>query len=257
MKPAALCSLLLLFAAVAPAHAITGPSDKFLALPCRPTVACTADIVGPGMFEIEAGYNLRRGPDGTTHTTPFLLKYTVFPWLQLQAGGNGLLRNSMGSDFDDVYAGVKLHLRDQEDLMPSFAVSAMLGIPTGPSADDHPNRTMNGYFNFLVTKEKGIVHGDFNLGVNLYNLEAAARAQVWGALALSVALPRQFTIMGELWGMSEAQPSVSRDAGFLFALAYAPKSYLIFDIGGDAGLIRDVRSISFFVGMTIIPLSTH
>jgi hypothetical protein len=34
--------------------------DDRKALPCRPTIACTADIVPPGTFELEAGYLFRK-----------------------------------------------------------------------------------------------------------------------------------------------------------------------------------------------------
>lgn len=247
--------LLLVLSAPRPTRAASWPDDRFIALPCRPTVACTADIVGVGMFEVEAGYLLRRGAEGASHATPFLLKYTVFPWLQLQAGGNGLLRSAGSSEFDDVLAGVKLHLRDQDEALPSIAVSAFLGVPTGPDGEER-RRTTNGLFALYVTREKGIVHGDLNLGVNLYQLAGPPSLQIWGALAVSVALPHQFTLMGELWGQSDAQPAAGRDAGFLFALAYAPRPYLIFDVGGDAGLLRDVRAVSFFAGLTAIPFST-
>ena len=42
------------------------------------------------------------------------------------------------------------------------------------------------------------------------------------------------------------------DAGILGAVAYAPKPWLVFDLGGDAGLDQRSRSFSLFAGMTAI-----
>ena len=59
-------------------------------LPCRPTISCTADLVPPGSFEIEAGYYARRVPPaGYVHDQPLLAKLTLFPWIQAQLGMNG------------------------------------------------------------------------------------------------------------------------------------------------------------------------
>src|SRR5213593_3171815 len=86
------CATLVLSVA-APLRAAGWPEgDRYRALPCRPSVSCTADLVPPGTLEIEAGYLGRRvPPGGFIHAEPILFKLTTFEWLQLQLGGNGKL----------------------------------------------------------------------------------------------------------------------------------------------------------------------
>ena len=73
-------------APIAPMQAATLPDGTFHALPCRPSIACTADIVPTGMVELEVGYLFRKAPDGLQHQTPFLLKLTLADWVQAQVG---------------------------------------------------------------------------------------------------------------------------------------------------------------------------
>ena len=79
-----------LLAASATAHADGWPDDRDRVLPCRPTIACTAELVPPGTFEVEAGYLYRRSGTGATQrSSPFLLKLTLAAWAQVQVGSNG------------------------------------------------------------------------------------------------------------------------------------------------------------------------
>jgi hypothetical protein len=66
------------------------PGDEDHALPCRPTIACTADFIPPGGVEVELGYLLRRLAGGVLqHSTPVLVKLTLAEWVQLQVATNG------------------------------------------------------------------------------------------------------------------------------------------------------------------------
>jgi hypothetical protein len=98
------------------ADAADPPGDT-QTLPCRPTIACTADFVPTGVFEVEAGSLFRRlGVTGRQWTFPFLAKLTLTPWFQLQVGSNGysVVRGDVPAQFlDDTQVGGKFHLVDQ------------------------------------------------------------------------------------------------------------------------------------------------
>src|SRR5262249_36227692 len=64
-------------------------ADSLRAVPCRPTVACTADLAAPGVVELETGYTGRLVNGTWQAGVPFLLKTTVVEWLQVQVGGSG------------------------------------------------------------------------------------------------------------------------------------------------------------------------
>jgi hypothetical protein len=238
------------------AQAIDFPDASYKALPCRPTIACTADIVPPGVIELELGYLYRRLAHAVNQqSVPFLLKLTLSDWAQFQLGSNGPTFASMpvpARFFDDVTLGLKLHLIDQEPRVPSLSLSATASIPTRAAVGYL--RTYDALFILYVTKDFAWLHADLNLGMNLWQLEATPRTQLWAALALSVALPRGFGPMLELYYFSDAAPVAPSDAGLLVALSYQPRNWVVFDAGFDVGFVAATRAVSAFVGMTFIPL---
>jgi hypothetical protein len=240
------------------------PDDRDKALPCRPTIACTADVVPPGTLDVETGVIFRHlsAPGGATMAMratrqwsfPFLLKLTVAPWLQLQAGSNGFTAargETPQSFFDDAVVGAKFHLHDQTRLTPSIALSADASVPTFPGLGYE--RTVDAFFTAYVTKDVGYVHADFNAVLNVWRLDAAPLEQGLVALALTANVPPPFGVMGEAYYQSSADPVASRDGGFLFAFTHSPRPWLIFDIGGDVGFFPSYRSYSTFIGMSFIP----
>jgi hypothetical protein len=240
----------------AAARAASPPDEGVNALPCRPTIACTADIVPPGALEVEAGY-IYRNLHGAVNqqSLPFLAKLTVARWLQLQVGGNGPTfadRPVAVRYVDDIAAGLKLHAADQTAVMPSISFSAALSIPL-PAAPGYV-RTYDALFTAYFTKDFGWLHADLNLGFNVWRLERPIEPQPWAALALSAALGAGFTAMIEGYAFADAAPIAPKDAGLLAALAYAPAPWLVFDAGGDLGLIRSTRNGSAFIGLTVIPV---
>jgi hypothetical protein len=240
----------------ASAHAVGFPDASYKALPCRPTIACTADIVPPGVAELELGYIYRRlGNRANQHSVPFLLKLTIADWLQFQFGSNGPTLASWPSParfFDDLTFGLKLHLRDQTTDAPSLSFSATASIPV-PDALGYL-RTYDAFFLAYITKDIRWLHADLNLGLNLWRLDGLPLPQPWIALALSVALAHGFGPMLELYYFSDAAPVELSDAGMLVALSYQPRNWIVLDAGFDVGFVASTRAVSAFVGMTVIPL---
>lgn len=236
------------------ARAVSGPGDEH-ALPCRPTIACTADLVSPGALEIESGYIFRRFAEGALqHSTPVLVKLTVARWAQLQVGTNGGIFATQplpASYLDDVVIGAKFHLHDQEPRFPSLSLSLEVSLPTPAQPPDV--RSYDLLFTAYVTKDFGRLHADLNFGVNLWRVEQPLLLQAWIALAVSTELPRHFSIMAEGYAFTDASPLAPRDTGLLVAVAWSPRTYLTFDLGGDVGLGAS-RQLSAFVGMTVVPL---
>ncbi len=250
-------ALVVLLALASPA--LAGPSWlDGQALPCRPTIACTADFVPPGVIEIEAGYIARRlAPSAWQHSTPVLIKFTVAEWLQLQVGSNGGIFATApvpAAYLDDLTVGAKLHLRNQGRLVPSLSFSATASVPL-PAGQPSNLRTWDGLFTLYVTKDIGWLHADLNVGVNVWRLDGTPLPQAMVALALSAPLGRGFGIMLEGYDFTDAAPIDPADAGILAAISYQPRPWLVLDIGGDISLIPSTRSGSAFAGMTIIPVA--
>jgi hypothetical protein len=230
------------------------PDPTYSALPCRPTIACTADFVPPGVMELESGYIYRRLGNGANQSSvPFLLKLTLLEWVQLQLGSNGPTVASAPSEarfFDDITLGLKFHLHDQTRYVPSISLSSTLSIPTFQATGY--TRTYDALFTAYVTKDIGGLHADLNIGGNLWRIERAPLPQAWAALALSAPLPRHFGAMLEGYYFSSASPVNPRDGGILAALSYQPRKWVVLDAGPDLGLVQSSRVASAFVGVTLI-----
>jgi hypothetical protein len=255
------------------ARAAEAPDDRDKALPCRPTIACTADLVPPGTLDVETGAIFRRlagpssaatvsaAPSGAPRATrqwsfPFLAKLTLAPWVQLQLGSNGFTAargDAPQSFFDDALVAAKLHLHDQTDFTPSLSLSAEASIPTAAGQLGYV-RTYDASFTAYVTKDFGPVHADFNAALNVWRLDDSPLTQGLVALALTSNTPPTFGVMGEAYMQTDASPVSSRDGGFLFAFTHSPRPWLVFDMGGDVGFFPSTRSYSLFIGMSFVPV---
>jgi hypothetical protein len=235
--------------------ALEGPGDT-RALPCRPTIACTADLVQPGVFELETGVLFRKlGTQARQWTFPLLAKLTLANWVQAQLGSDGYtlaVGDVPARYLDDITAGAKFHVVDQSAITPSVSLSATASIPT--FRGEGYLRTYDALFIAYVTKDFGPLHADLNLGENIWRLEGDPRRQHWVALAVSMNLPPPFGVMAEGYYFTNASPVATRDGGFLFAIDHSPRPWLVFDCGVDVGFFPSTRAYSFFVGMTIVPV---
>jgi hypothetical protein len=237
------------------ARAVEAPNDKDQAKPCRPTITCTADIVAPGQLEVEAGGAYAHGDSLSQVTFPFLVKLSVATWLQLQVGSNGytLVRTDPHANyFDNLFAGPKLHLVDQGDILPSLAVSAQVSVPT--FAADGYVRNTDLFFVGYASKDLGPLHVDWNVGLDLWRINDVAEAQGYTSLVLSTQLPANFGVQAEGYIFSAAGSAANRDGGGRGVLTFAARPWLVIDAGGDLGLYPSERGYTFFAGMTVIPV---
>ena len=252
-------SLLLLVAGICAtrtAEAAEPPDARDASRPCRPTISCTAELTSPGTLEVKTGAQASRlGDKSRALSFPFLLKQTVAPFLQLQLGSNGYTTTTAsphGRYLDNLFVGPKFHVADQKKWVPAFAIGGQWSFPTFEGVGY--SRNHDAFFTGFASKDLGPIHVDLNLGANIYRLEAP-QAQAFAALALSASLPRTpFSAGLEGYVFSDASPVASRDAGARFFVGLSPRTWLVFDFGGDVGFFPSTRAYSMFVGMTIVPV---
>ncbi len=234
------------------------PDDSYHVLPCRPTIACTADIVPPGALEIEAGYLARRVPPrGFVHDAPLLLKLSLTGWLQVQlaSGGRVFTSGDVGRQLryvDDIVPGVKVRFLKQNEYRPSVSISAHVGVP---SWDPHPDFAfaLDASFWGYVSKDLGVVHIDVNGGVNALEFERHASWQPFVTLAIGFALPYRLGSFIETYAFADAGAIAPHEGGVLTGLTFAPRPWLMFDAGIDRSAYPSRRAYSLFTGVTVIP----
>ncbi|HET9552246.1 MAG TPA: hypothetical protein VFP50_04705 [Anaeromyxobacteraceae bacterium] len=221
-------------------------------LPCRPTIACTAEIVAPGRAEVELGYAARRIGTDFQHTTPVLLKLTVTERLQLQVGTNGWTFQPGTSRYlDDTVFLAKVALVKQSEAVPAISASLAMATPTSVGTLGYrPGVDAQGIV--YASKDVGPIHGDLNVGLNVLELDRTPRHQPFAAFSASSDVGHGLTPMAEVYGFAGAGRAAPRDVGFLAALGVAVGSWCVLDVGGDVGLGAQDRSFTLFVGFTAL-----
>ena len=222
---------------------LPAPGDRVL--PCRPTVACTAEISAPGQLELEGGFQHKSAGLIRTESVPLLFKLSLTDNFQLQLGTPGPTFVSGQPAFFDasqVLAKVALPLGGGG---PTLGATAGLNLPTATSG-----RRTDALFALLASQDAFGFHADLNAGLNLLALGGAAERQPWAALSISRELPAHLTGMLEAWHSGEGGPLSPRDGGFLFALGWSPASFVCIDAGGDVALLGGDRRFSIFFGVT-------
>jgi hypothetical protein len=246
-----------LFLSASSAWSAELPQDRDQALPCRPTVSCTADITAPGTLEVEAGFQFARlGGSAGAWSYPVLLKQTFTELVQLQVGTNGLTTvltpgRPSGQYLDNLVFGPKLHVLDQGRIQPSLAITAQIGVPT------FENVSLRAYDAFLtghVSKDFGPIHVDWNGAAYLWGINDSSTLQWFTAVAAGTSLVAPLGMAVEIYGLSNAAPLASKDGGVRVSANLTPRPWLIFDFGGDPGFFPKIRSYTLFVGLTIIPV---
>ena len=233
----------------------SGYRGPIKALPCRPTIACTAELVPAGAWEVEAGYSARQPTGNIVHGGQLLLKYSVLDQLQLQLATNNVFSATSGSGsqsyFDGGWVGPKVRFNQQTTSMPTVSLSAFLGFPTH-AGDSALQQTYDAYVWSYLSKDIGFVHTDLNLGVNLLDLRGSPTPQWVTAWSFSTDIAYGLGVMTEGYGFFGG-PAPVADAGWLNAISYSPVPEVMFDLGGDAGLVRAQRAYTLFVGVTFVP----
>jgi hypothetical protein len=232
------------------------PDARDHAAPCRPTVSCTADIAAPGTLEVETGL-LATGSSEQTRawTYPFLLKQTLSKLLQIQIASNGFTTVhglAPAQYLDNVGLGAKLHLRDQGDVFPSLAVTALVSVPTFDR--DGYLRVYDGFFTGHASKDVAWLHIDWNVGLNVWRLESAPVAQGFTALALSTSLSA--SVLDRRRGLRVHRRRAHRAARRRPARGPRHDGAAVarFRRGRRRGVLPVDAAYSAFIGMTIIPV---
>ena len=229
-----------------------------VALP-RPSLAQRvsegADVAARGTLEVETDYAQIWSDSAVANSGAALLKYSLSDSLQLQLGTNNLITVQSGAStqlLDGVYLGPKLVLRDQGEIAPSIAVSAMVMLPTR-DGDAALTQTVDTYLCAYASKNVLGLHTDLNLGLNVLSIDDHPATQLVAAAAVSRELVPDLGAAFETYMFQGGGAYADHDAGALLALSYTPAPWIKIEAGGDLALYRDARSLTLFTAVTVVP----
>jgi hypothetical protein len=236
-------------------HAQADPlaDQELQTLACRPTVACTSDLVPAGQTEVEFGLFYQAFSGGWQNASPFLFKLSLLDSLQVQVGGNGLESyDGFGHNaryFDDPSVGLKYRFLSAQGYIPSMAISWASALHVQRPAGFNWDKDMATYY---ASETFVHLHFDFNYGLIRWRGEGR-ELQTFAALCISGNLARQLTVGIEGATFSEAGPVAGQNDEVTIDLQYSPRTWLTFDVGVNRSFFHSYTSQAYSGGVTWVP----
>lgn len=221
-------------------------SGDIAAVPNRPTFASTAEMVQPGVFEIEYGLEAADAHQNING----LLKWGAVKNLELWFLHNPIERDDGVAGLGDSGAGFKYKLFPQRNARPTLSFLYVATIPTarpqlGAGAVEHLAQ-------LLVSKDFGKHHFDANEGVQFVGRPDSSGfdRHYFTALSYSHPLSEKWGYTAEVAGFSRANTVNPASMTILVAPTYSPSSRLVFDGGAYVAAYGNLPRVTFFLGLT-------
>ena len=221
-------------------------SDQITAVPNRPTIASTAEMVPLGVFEIEYGLE---GGDGHQNING-LLKWGAAKNLELWFLNNPVEREGGTAGLGDSGAGFKYKLFPQLKARPTVAI---LYVATLPTAKPELGVGAMAYLvQVLVSKDFGKHHFDVNEGVQFVGRPRLVGfdRRYFTALSYSLPLKGKWGYTGEIAGYSWQNAVTPASMTLLNAATYNITPRLVLDGGAYFAAYGNLPRMTFFVGVT-------
>jgi hypothetical protein len=232
----------------APLHAQAGRPvhDEIVAVPNRPTLASTAEMVPPGIFEIEYGFEAADAHQNING----LLKFGLVKNLELWFLNNPIERDSGTAGLGDSGAGFKYKLFPQKKARPTLAILYVATIPT--ARPELGVGAMAHLVQVLVSKDFGKHHFDVNEGVQFVGRpqQGGFDRRYFSALSYSRPLRGKWGYTGEIAGYSWQNSSTPATMTLLNAATYNVTSRLVLDGGVYFAVYGSLPRATFFAGLT-------
>src|SRR5438309_3091311 len=219
---------------------------EITAVPNRPTFASTAEMVQPGVFEIEYGFEAAKGHQNING----LLKWGAVKNLELWFLNNPVERDSGTAGLGDSGAGFKYKLFPQKNARPTLAVLYVATLPTarpelGVGATAHLAQV-------LVSKDFGKHHFDVNEGVQFVERPRSSGFDRTYFTALSYFRPLRgkWGYTGEIAGFSRLNANTPATMTLPNAATYNLSSRLVLDGGAYVAAYGQLPRVTVFAGVT-------
>jgi hypothetical protein len=219
--------------------------DEITAVPNRPTVSTPAQPVQPGVLETEWGVDAASSHQDMNG----LLKFGLTTNFELRLANNPFTADSGTHGVGDTAVGLKYRLTRDSGHEPSIAFMYMFKAPTagnilGSGEVDHT-------ITFLVSKDIGKHHFDFNSAVNLLGKpHGSFDSDLLNALAWSHPVRGKWSANAELSGVTSPNAGTPGTAQFIASGIYTVRPRLVFDVGMLGRLTGQVPHAMFIAGVT-------
>ena len=245
-----------MFALVLALRAQQPDPDPPPANPGRPTVSTPATLTPVGYLQLETGVL------GATHSPEFcsrqslneVLKFSVSSRFELLAATEPFVHHRSGNEAAnetaEVFLGMQGVVHHGEGPNPTIAMSYFRRVYDGGAPELDFGSPRNSVIVLASADVKGF-HYDANAMLNEVIEETTHRLQFGQSLTISHPVGKAFGISGEIWRFS--QPFLRSNAvGNLWAVSYALRRNLVFDVGFNHGLSSTSTRWEAFAGFTYL-----
>lgn len=233
-------------------------NDSFLD-PTRPSVSESATVQRAGVLQIDFGADIDFDSSAfrSQAVVPLGLRYAVNDSLRLDLDVDTVAseQDRMGvreTGFGDTGLGFKAIIVGDPETRLASAISYTVKLPTASDAMGLGSGRVDHDLRFILNRKFGKTDYVFNVSyLNIGRDDSSRRAS--GALAVfAVAreLPKNFGVLGEVYGQSVDGPAGERGAYGLGAVTYQLSERLRFDAGVRFGFGSDAPNGGLFVGLT-------
>lgn len=232
-------------------------SRNIVSVPSRPTVTSATDTTQCGVAELE--YGLERqwtGADAHRDDLTGGLRFGVIPNLDLHwASSDFLTLWNLGdtrTGFGDTWLGARYRYLTQSKIRPSLGVSYQAKVPSADAARGFGSGQVDHSVAFLVSKDVGKIHLDFNVIPTLAGRAVGSGYDHSVGLALSGSRPltRRLALVAEPYGYTALNAESPAFASLMVGMTYQVNRRLILDGGIDGGLTHYAPEKRVYVGMT-------
>jgi len=253
-------SLALLFLICAllarPAVAQSQNEERPEANPGRPTVSTPATLTPVGYLQFESGFTAAGDSPEFSSRYGFneVMKLSVTRRVELLASAEPVAHftaeGTTANRVADVFLGAQGVLYQGEGAKPTFAASYFHRVYNGGAPEFDFGSPTNSFLVLASADVKGF-HYDANAFFTELVEEPVRRAQFGQSLTISHPFLKNFILSGEIWHFT--QPFLRSNAvGNLWAVSYAARKTLVFDLGFNHGLTGTSTHWEAFAGFTYL-----
>ena len=220
--------------------------NEITAVPNRPTIATTAEMVQLGVFEVEYGFEAANGHQDING----LWKWGIVKNLELWFLNNPIQRDAGIAGRGDSGAGFKYRFISQKDALATISILYVATVPTataglGAGALGHS-------IEILLSKDFGKHHFDLNFGPQFLGRPGATGfdRNYFSALSYSYAITKKWGYTNEIAGFSRANATTPATLTVLNAATYNVSSRLVLDCGVFIAAYGNLPRANFIAGVT-------
>jgi hypothetical protein len=224
--------------------------------PGRPTVSTPATITSVGYLQFETGFvTATDSPEfSSRQSVNEVMKFSVSRRVELLVSAEPFVHYTADSKSangrGEVFLGVQGIPYHGEGARPTVAMSYFRRIYDGGVPEFDFGSPRNSVVLLASADVKGF-HYDANAMFNEVIEGTVHRAQFGQSLTISHPVGKNFAVSGEIWHFT--QPFLKGNAvGNLWALSYAARPNLVFDVGFNHGLTDTSTRWEGFVGFTYL-----